>query len=67
MIERVARAICLAGCVPEGVRTDCDTLCCMCLDEAKAAIEAMRVPTKWMVKSCYGTVWPYLIDKVLEE
>ncbi len=46
MLETVARAICLAGDVPDDVRKDCEVLCRMCLDEAKAAIEAMRTPSE---------------------
>lgn len=40
MVEIVARAICLAGNLPDDVRKDCETLCLMCLDEARAAIKA---------------------------
>ncbi|KKK51602.1 hypothetical protein LCGC14_3113280, partial [marine sediment metagenome] len=32
-LEKVARAICLAGEVPDDVRKDCEVLCSMCLDE----------------------------------
>ena len=44
-LEAVARAICLAGDYPDDIRKDCEVLCSMCLDESRAAIEAMREPT----------------------
>jgi len=40
MIDCVARAICKAAETPPDVRTDCEVLCSMCLDEARAAMEA---------------------------
>ena len=53
-LEEVARAICLAGEVPDDVRKDCEVLCLMCLDESRAAIESMHPPTDEMVWAVCG-------------
>jgi hypothetical protein len=53
VIERVARAICLAGVIPDDIRTECDSICGMCRDEARAAIAAMREPTEAMLGTAF--------------
>jgi hypothetical protein len=42
-VEIVARAICLAGVLPDDIRTDCEVLCSMCFAEAVAAIDAVEL------------------------
>lgn len=76
MIERVARAICKAdGQDPdhEGELTDEGTFQWQSyVTDARAAIEAMREPTKAMIAACYpdedaGLIWRDMIDAALKE
>ena len=50
-LEEVARAICLGASevMPDDIPKDCESLCSMCLSEARAAIQALMEPSEGMV------------------
>lgn len=49
MIEMMAMAICLAGQAPDEDRSQCASICPLCLAEARAALEPMLKPTEAMI------------------
>ena len=52
-LEEVARAICLGAneVMPDDIPEDCESLCSMCLLEARAAIQALMEPSEGMVQA----------------
>ena len=74
MIERVARALCRHEGLPENTRLDGRPMWADFVPEARAAIAAMREPTKAMIAaglrydilSGADRMWPDMIDAALD-